>query len=162
MASSRCTPCVLGRQISASSAVVLTAVGVSPAAGCAITGAATPSMAAMAADGFEATAMFCGSDGVAITVVSELLRMGLRVPEDVSVVGHADYPVATQVSPNLSTIHMPHREMGVAAVRQLISRSRLASPLNDLPPQRISLVPHLVERQSTGPAPSVSWRQRLR
>lgn len=107
-------------------------------------------------DGFEPTAFFCGSDGVAVTVVSELMRMGLTVPEDVSVVGHADYPIATQVSPNLTTIHMPHKQMGIAAVRQLLSRLGQNGQLNDLPPQRISLVPHLVTRQSTGPAPKQS------
>jgi LacI family transcriptional regulator len=112
--------------------------------------------------GFEPTAFFCGSDGVAVTVVSELMRMGLRVPEDVSVVGHADYPIATQISPNLTTIHMPHRQMGIAAVRQLLARAGVTDVLDDLPPQRVSLVPHLVERQSTGPVPERSWKGKLR
>jgi LacI family transcriptional regulator len=116
----------------------------------------------MANDGFEPTAFFCGSDGVAVTIVSELMRMGLRVPDDVSVVGHADYPIATQVSPNLSTIHMPHKQMGIAAVRQLLSRLGLSGPINDLPPQRISLVPHLVERQSTAIATKQSWLGKLK
>ena len=116
---------------------------------------------AMCAAGYEPTAMFCGSDGVAVTVVSELLRMGLRVPEDVSVVGHADYPIATQVSPNLTTIHMPHKQMGIAAVRRLLARSGHLGILDDLPPQRISLVPFLVERESTGPVAARSWRPRL-
>jgi LacI family transcriptional regulator len=119
-------------------------------------------LATMADAGFEATAIFCGSDGVAVTVVSELLRMGVKVPEDISVIGHADYPIATQVSPNLTTVHMPHKEMGVAAVRQLLSRSRISGPANDLPTQRISLVPHLIERQSTAPASHSSWRKKLR
>ena len=72
---------------------------------------------AMVGDGFEPTCFFCGSDDVALTVVSELMRIGLAIPEDVSVVGHADYPIATQISPKLTTVHMPHRQMGIAAVR---------------------------------------------
>ncbi|MBY5541679.1 LacI family transcriptional regulator [Rhizobium leguminosarum] len=115
----------------------------------------------MADDGFEPTAIFCGSDGVAVTVVSELMRMGISVPDDISVVGHADYPIATQVSPNLTTIHMPHKQMGIAAVRQLLSRIGLNGQLNDLPPQRLSLVPHLVKRQSTGPAATQSWKTKI-
>jgi LacI family transcriptional regulator len=115
----------------------------------------------MAEVGFEATAIFCGSDGVAVTIVSELMRLGINVPDDISVVGHADYPIATQVSPNLTTIHMPHKEMGIAAVRQLLSRSKITGPTNDLPPQRISLVPHLIERQSTAPASKTSWRKKV-
>jgi LacI family transcriptional regulator len=112
--------------------------------------------------GFEPTAFFCGSDGVAVTVVSELMRLGLRVPEDVSVVGHADYGIATQISPQLTTVHMPHRQMGVAAVRLLLGRAASHADIEDLPPQRVNLVPHLVERQSSGPAPRRSWRHRLR
>jgi LacI family transcriptional regulator len=119
-------------------------------------------LAEMVGQGFEPTAFFCGSDGVAVTVVSELMRMGLRVPEDVSVVGHADYPIATQVSPKLTTIHMPHRQMGIAAVRLVLSRSGLITPVNDLPPQRLSLVPTLVERQSTARATTKSWRHKVR
>ncbi|MFK4809860.1 LacI family DNA-binding transcriptional regulator [Devosia sp. ZW T5_3] len=117
---------------------------------------------AMAAAGFEPTAFFCGSDIVAVTVVSELMRLGLRIPEDVSVVGHADYAIATQISPQLTTVHMPHREMGIAAVRVLLSRAGQSPFMNELPPQRINLVPHLVERQSSGPASHESWRHRLR
>lgn len=116
----------------------------------------------MVEEDFEPTAIFCGSDGVAVTVVSELMRMGLRVPEDVSVVGHADYEIATQISPQLSTVHMPHRQMGLAAVRLLLSRSASSDPQSELPPQRVELVPWLVERQSTGPATKRSWRGRLR
>jgi LacI family transcriptional regulator len=119
------------------------------------------SIMTMARGGFEPTAFFCGSDGVAVTVETELMRMGLRVPEDVSVVGHADYPIAMQVSPNLTTIHMPHRQMGIVAVRQVLARIAAQGLPDDMPPMRISLVPHLVERQSTGPAARQSWLQKL-
>lgn len=112
--------------------------------------------------GFEPTAFFCGSDGVAVTVVSELMRLGLRVPEDVSVVGHADYGIATQISPQLTTVHMPHRQMGIAAVRLLLGRAAQDPFVEDLPPQRVNLVPWLVERQSSAPATARSWRNRLR
>jgi LacI family transcriptional regulator len=117
---------------------------------------------AMVGDGFEPTGFFCGSDNVALTVVSELMRIGLEIPEDVSVVGHADYPIATQISPKLTTVHVPHRQMGIAAVRVLLSRAGVLTPVIDGVPVRISLVPHLVERQTTGPATGASWRQKLR
>jgi LacI family transcriptional regulator len=119
-------------------------------------------LVALVRSGFEPTAVFCGSDGVAVTVVSELMRMGLRVPEDISVVGHADYPIATQISPKLTTIHMPHRQMGMAAVRLLLARAGRFGVFNDLPAQRLSLVPWLVERETTAAAPRRSWRPRLR
>ena len=108
--------------------------------------------------GFTPTAIFCGNDGVAVTVVSELHRMGLRVPLDISVVGVGDYPIATQIAPALTTVHMPHRQMGVAAVRQLARRSSAFGEVDDLPPVRISLVPHLLERDSTAVAAGRDWR----
>lgn len=117
---------------------------------------------AMTASGFEPTAFFCGSDIVAVTVASELMRIGLRIPEDVTVIGHADYDIATQFSPQLTTVHMPHREMGIVSVRVMLSRAGITDFLGQLPPQRISLVPNLVERQSSGPAARESWRHRLR
>lgn len=116
---------------------------------------------AMVEGGYEPTAFFCGSDGVAVTVVSELMRMGLRVPEDASVIGHADYPIATQVSPKLTTVHMPHFQMGIAAVRTVLARAGVGMAMQDLPPQRISLVPHLIVRDSSGPAAARSWRNKL-
>ncbi|ODT80215.1 MAG: hypothetical protein ABS76_17365 [Pelagibacterium sp. SCN 64-44] len=116
----------------------------------------------MAQAGFEPTAFFCGSDIVAVTITSELMRMGLRIPEDVSVIGHADYAIATQISPQLSTVRMPHKEMGIVAVRVMLARAGRSGFLANLPAQRLNLVPNLVERQSSGIATGTSWRHRLR
>lgn len=116
----------------------------------------------MVAEDFVPTAFFCGNDDVAVTVVSEFLRMGLRVPEDVSVVGFADYPIATQIAPRLTTVRSPHREMGAAAVRLIMSRLGLLGPRNDLPPQRLALVGKLIVRESTGPVAKTSWVGSLR
>lgn len=120
------------------------------------------SLIAMIDDGFVPTAFFCGSDGVAVTVVSELVRMGLRVPDDVSVIGHSDDPIALHISPKLTTLHLPHRQMGLTAVRLLLSRAGLILPVADPTPMRVSLVPHLVVRQTSGPPGPGSWHSRLR
>ena len=77
-------------------------------------------------------------------------------------VGHADYPIATQIPPKLTTVHMPHRQMGIAAVRVLLLRAGLSTPVTDTVPMRISLAPNLVERQTTGSATTTSWRHKLR
>jgi LacI family transcriptional regulator len=107
------------------------------------------------------SAIFCGNDGVAVTVISQLLRLGMRVPEDVSVVGFADYACAMQISPNLTTIRMPSQEIGATAVQLLLAR--MAEPAGQQPPaQRVMLVQRLIERQSTGPAGSAAWSRRLR
>lgn len=102
----------------------------------------------LAAD-FQPTAFFCGNDGVAVTVLSELLRLGIKVPDQVSVVGFADYPIAARVSPRLTTIHSPHREMGAAAVQIIRARMEQVPESADLPPMRLDLVGRLVTREST-------------
>lgn len=108
---------------------------------------------AMTASGFEPTALFCGSDDVAATAVTGLTTLGLRIPQDISIVGHADYPIATKLTPKLTTVRMPHRQMGLTAVRLILSRAGLMLPTADPTPMRISLVPQLVTRETTGPAP---------
>lgn len=112
--------------------------------------------------GSDPTAFFCGSDVVAVTVMSEITRLGLRVPDDVSIVGQGGFPVATQVSPNLTTISVPRRQMGIAAVRMLKARLGIGEPINSMPFQRLSFVPTFVEGQSAGPMKPICWREVLK
>ncbi|HEY6430663.1 MAG TPA: LacI family DNA-binding transcriptional regulator [Acetobacteraceae bacterium] len=111
-------------------------------------------------NGVAPTALFCAHDGLAVTVISELLRLAIRVPEDISVVGFNDYVCATQIVPQLTTIRMPHEDMGAAAMRCLAQRI-VQADAERLPPLRIALTPEFIERQSTGPAGDLSWVRRL-
>ncbi|WP_180902576.1 LacI family DNA-binding transcriptional regulator [Martelella soudanensis] len=116
-----------------------------------------PAMRRILDNGASPTAFFCGSDGVAITCQSEILRLGLRVPDDVTVIGHADYPLATQVSPMLTTIDMPHREIGLQAVHMIRNRiSQSLGPAQHLS-MRVHLVAELVERESSGRPGQPDW-----
>lgn len=63
------------------------------------------------------TAIFAGSDEVALGVMEAARARGLRVPEDLSVVGFDDTQVARLASPQLTTIRQPLREMGAVALR---------------------------------------------
>ena len=108
----------------------------------------------MARGGFVPTAFFCGNDGVAVAVVSQLMRLGLQIPRDVSVVGYGDYAIATQIAPALTTVRVPFREMGTSAIRILASRLSVTDALSGLPPVRLGLVSELIVRESTGPASS--------
>jgi LacI family transcriptional regulator len=107
------------------------------------------------------TGIFCAHDGIAVTVISELLRLGVRVPEDVSVVGVNDLAVASQVSPRLTTMRQPMVEMGAALVRSIADRLARADGATT-PPRRIALLAELVERESTGPASGKAWAERVR
>ena len=72
-----------------------------------------------------------------------------RCPRDLSVVGFDDIPEASFVTPALTTVRQPLREMGRAAVRRLMSM--LDDPQQ--PPTRLVLETELVVRESTAPPP---------
>ncbi len=112
------------------------------------------------ADGDDVTAFFCGHDGLAVTVVSELLRLGCRIPADKSVVGFGDFSSASQIAPALTTVRLPGRDIGIAALRLLLDRMRSDhQPIASA--QRVYVVPRLIERDSSGPvATSENGRQK--
>ncbi len=66
------------------------------------------------------TAIFCYNDMTAIGALQTLKSIGIRVPEDVSVIGYDDIPFAPYVDPPLTTIRQPMDEMGRSAMRMLI------------------------------------------
>lgn len=100
--------------------------------------------------GVSPTAFYCASDGLALRVVSELLALGYRIPEDLSVVGFGDYSAATHISPALTTVRQEGREMGIAAIQLLLER--IEKPrLPEQPARMVRVVLRLIERRSAGP-----------
>ena len=73
----------------------------------------------MAAD-LKPTVIMCGNDVLATGVISKAREMGLSVPHDVSVTGFDDIELARCVWPPLTTVHVPHRQMGREAANALI------------------------------------------
>ena len=94
------------------------------------------------------TALFAYSDLIAIGAVTELRARGLRVPEDVSVVGYDDIPVAAYVDPPLTTVRQPMREVGERAASLVLDGigGGTAGGVQLLPPGLI------VRGSVTGPA----------
>lgn len=90
------------------------------------------------------TAVFCANDLSAIGVMRALQAGGYRVPEDVSVLGYDDIPIAPFLSPPLTTVRIEREELGALAVRRLLDRA--ATPT--LTPIRVELAVRLVERRS--------------
>nr|WP_229501911.1 LacI family DNA-binding transcriptional regulator [Telluria cellulosilytica] len=69
------------------------------------------------------TAILCGNDKMAIRVIFLLQRRGLRVPEDVSVVGFDDFRLLSEASdPGLTTVTLPYREIGALAARRALAK----------------------------------------
>jgi LacI family transcriptional regulator len=73
------------------------------------------------------TAVFCFDDVVAAGAMAALREKGLRVPEDVSIVGYNDSPTALDVVPALTTVHIPDVDLGRAAVRLVLDRDEFAA-----------------------------------
>ncbi len=93
------------------------------------------------------TAIFAGSDMQALGVLRAARELGLRVPEDLSVVGYDDLPLAGWIGPELTTVHQPLHEMAGTATRMLLDLARGDRPVN----QRLDLATELVVRESTAP-----------
>ena len=67
------------------------------------------------------TVIMCGNDVLAAGVISKARDLGLRVPDDISVTGFDDIELARHVFPALTTVHVPHREMGRLAAENLVA-----------------------------------------
>jgi DNA-binding LacI/PurR family transcriptional regulator len=93
------------------------------------------------------TAIFACNDGTAIGVYQAAAEAGLRIPEDLSVVGFDDLLPAQWMIPPLTTIRQPLTEMAVAAARMVIALAHNEAPASN----RLELATTLVVRGSTAP-----------
>ncbi|WP_193731307.1 LacI family DNA-binding transcriptional regulator [Komagataeibacter sp. FXV3] len=91
------------------------------------------------------TAVIGVSDAVALGFIRRIKDAGLRVPEDVAVIGYDDLAYSAYTSPSLTTISQPTVEIGKAGTRLLIDA---CSGRFDLKPQLITMPTHLVRRES--------------
>ena len=96
--------------------------------------------------GSQADAFICANDYTAAVLLRSMQSLGMRAPKDFRVVGFDDVKYATLVSPPLTTVHQPCRDIAVIAFRTMLER--LAEP--SLPARSIYLTPHLVVRESCG------------
>jgi LacI family transcriptional regulator, galactose operon repressor len=96
------------------------------------------------------TAIFAFNDAIAIGAMRAARERGLRVPEDVSVVGFDDIKYATIVTPALTTVRQPLAEMGRAAVRLLLELVECRASET----HHVELITRLAVRDSTAPPPA--------
>jgi DNA-binding LacI/PurR family transcriptional regulator len=100
-------------------------------------------------DGLRPTGVLVMSDVMAIGVLRAARELGLRIPEDLSVVGFDDIDMSQHVNPPLTTVHQPIRRKGESAVHLLLT----VVQRRDRAPEQLRLETRLVIRGSTGPAP---------
>jgi LacI family transcriptional regulator len=94
------------------------------------------------------TAILCGNDLIAIGALEAVTELGLKVPDDISVMGYDDQELARYTHPPLTTLVLPNYEMGRRAAELLIDLAVHRKPLK---PMVLKIDGPLVERASVGP-----------
>ena len=98
--------------------------------------------------GLDFTAILAAGDSLAAGAMVGVQQAGYAVPADVSIMGIDDLPQGAFLTPPLTSMHVPKREIGMVALDLL--RDALSGP--PMPARRVELACHIVERQSVGPA----------
>jgi DNA-binding LacI/PurR family transcriptional regulator len=102
------------------------------------------------AGGESFTSLFTFNDVSAIGAIKALREAGLRVPQDVSVVGFDDIQSAAFQNPGLTTVRQPLRTMGLLAAQTVLQQ--IGAPASAVHAQQIVVDPEFVVRESTCPA----------
>ncbi|TVQ36516.1 MAG: LacI family transcriptional regulator [Spirochaetaceae bacterium] len=100
----------------------------------------------------KSDAIFAANDLMAFGAMEALRSAGLRIPDEMAVVGYDDTPLATALIPQLTSVHQPEEEIAFLACERLL---KLIKEHNDYgrrvsPPQTTALQPRLIVRQSCG------------
>ncbi|MCN9240901.1 LacI family transcriptional regulator [Streptomyces sp. RY43-2] len=112
-----------------------------------IEGARTATEAALTAPGPRPTALVCDDDKLAIGAYKAARRLGLRVPDDLSVTGLDDLTLATAIDPELTTVHLDAELFGRRGMQALLAL------LEGHTPDQTDIPVHLIVRDSTAPSP---------
>src|SRR5690606_17407359 len=91
-------------------------------------------------------ALFFSNDTAAASAMVKLLHAGIRIPQDMAIIGFNNDPITTLVKPNISTVYYPAKEVGEVAARNLI---RHLNGLEDLKQEQIVLDYKLILRESS-------------
>ena len=95
--------------------------------------------AALLATAQPPSAVFAVSDMLAIGAIKAFRRAGMRVPEDIAIVGFDDIPIAEVFEPGLTTIAQPMQALGAVAVKLLLSRLSGTTPVSRILPYTLTL-----------------------
>ena len=91
-------------------------------------------------------AIFSANDTAAVQALLELKKTGMNIPDDISIIGFNDDPIASIVEPRLTTVTLPALDIGRASARQLIKR---INTQENIAPENIILPTRILVRDST-------------
>lgn len=97
------------------------------------------------------TAVFCGGDAMAMGAMCAIDEHGLKVPDNISIIGYDNLRNARYFTPALTTVHQPKTELGERALEMLLDR--IVNKRGN--PQTIEIHPNLVERRSVADGPFI-------
>jgi LacI family transcriptional regulator len=97
----------------------------------------------------EIDAVFASNDQMALGAIQTLRKKGLRVPDDLAIIGYDDIPEASFFCPPLSSIRQPMYEIGRLAVDELVNLIEALREEKEVEPRAITIKPELVVREST-------------
>ena len=107
--------------------------------------------------GAKPTAVLASNDLTAIGAMGAISERGLRVPQDISVIGFDDIQLSAFTQPTLTTVSLPRGEIAKAAFQALL-HSREKGSNKPLMGKKYLVQPSMVLRSSTAPAPASSCR----
>lgn len=96
----------------------------------------------------DVTALFCANDLTAIGAMQAAAELGIKIPEELSVIGIDDIETCQYTTPMLTTIHIPMDELGIMTAKILIDRIETEKRI----PMKIELPFRLIRRESCAPA----------
>lgn len=102
------------------------------------------------------TAILCANDLTAIGAMRALHEMGIRTPQDVSIMGIDDIDVAQYMSTKLTSVHIPVEEMGQMATKILLDRVNGGHSIHI----KVSMPFYIAERESCAKPPRAPWQPR--
>jgi DNA-binding LacI/PurR family transcriptional regulator len=100
------------------------------------------------------TAVLCAGDSLALGVLAAVAARGIACPDDISVVGIDNLPIADLLKPRLTTMHIPARELGETAIDMLADQTLHRQGIS----RRVELACQLIVRDSSGPIGLASYR----
>lgn len=105
------------------------------------------------------TAVLASNDLTAIGAIGAIHEAGLRIPEDISIIGFDDIELSAYTQPSLTTLHVPRRELAATAFRSLFRDRDGVASMSGLKLEHV-IRPWLIVRRSTAQAPAGSVQAR--